>query len=196
MERCVVLAALGVLALGVPRPAPAQWRLALEVGVARFGGTARDTTGATVRPYRPTNWALRLDRGIERIRLGLDVLYAKTGIAAERDGIAFVEYDAAWLVEVAPYFTTRVVALGEGVEVRLEFAPAFDIWGLSGEHHTRWAGRGAVALEWPLGRRFSGALRVVGALSSSIFDPEEFPEDVERQSTRRFGVALSLARRL
>src|SRR5438876_5023317 len=41
----------------------AQWSVSAELGVARFGGTSRDSAGATVGPYRPTTFDLRLERG-------------------------------------------------------------------------------------------------------------------------------------
>src|SRR5437870_13515400 len=40
----------------------AQWTASAELGVAWFGGTSRDSAGATVRPYRPTTSAPRLAR--------------------------------------------------------------------------------------------------------------------------------------
>ena len=62
-----ILAWLG-LTLGPPRVA-AQWSVSVDVGVARFGGTSRDSAGATVGPYRPTTFGLRLERGSGEIQL-------------------------------------------------------------------------------------------------------------------------------
>lgn len=195
MQRCAVAATVGMLVLSLPRPAPAQWAVTCEVGVARFGGTSRDTSGASVRPYRPTTWALRLDRRHSRRRLGIDVLYAKTGLAAERGAVAVVDYDAAWLVEIAPYLATAIGALGGSIEARVELAPVYDVWWLSGDFRMHWGARGAIALEWPLGPRYTGAVRAMGVLGPSVFAPEDVPDYVERRATRRIGVALSLSRR-
>ena len=54
---------LAAVALAVPGQAgAAQWGLSAEVGVARFGGTSRDSSGATLGPYRPTTFGVRVDR--------------------------------------------------------------------------------------------------------------------------------------
>ncbi len=74
------------------RPLPAQWGISAERGVARFGGTSRDSSGATVGPYRPTTFGLRLDRTLGRARVAVDILYAKTGLAGEERGVAVVQY--------------------------------------------------------------------------------------------------------
>src|SRR2546430_116792 len=51
---------LAAVALAVPGQAgAAQWGLSAEVGVARFGGTSRDSSGATLGPYRPTTFGVR-----------------------------------------------------------------------------------------------------------------------------------------
>src|SRR5207249_11342775 len=85
-----------------PRPAAAQWGLSAEIGVARFGGTSRDTAGTRVGPYRPTTFALRVDRALGSARVALAVLYAKTGFAGERNDVAVVQYDVGSLWEFAP----------------------------------------------------------------------------------------------
>src|SRR5688572_29395232 len=96
--------ALLVLAAAPPRTLAAQWGggVAAEIGVARFAGTSRDSSGITVGPYRPTTFGLRLDRGFGGTRVGLAVLYAQTGLAGEQDGLVVVDYNAAALWEVGP----------------------------------------------------------------------------------------------
>src|SRR5438067_13776581 len=94
---------LAAVALAVPgRASAAQWGVSAEFGVARFGGTSRDSSGATVGPYRPTTFGLHLDRGPGRVRVGVGVLYAKTGLAAEGRGVAVVQNDIGSLWEIAP----------------------------------------------------------------------------------------------
>src|SRR3989442_13856673 len=64
----------------------AQWSVSAELGVARFGGTSRDSAGATVGPYRPPTFELRLERGAGRARVAVGVLPANTRLAAEGPG--------------------------------------------------------------------------------------------------------------
>src|SRR5256884_7184286 len=77
------------LTLGAPGVA-AQWSVSAELGVARFGGTSRDSAGATVGPYRPTTFELRLERGAGRARVAVGVLHANTRLGAEGQGVAVV----------------------------------------------------------------------------------------------------------
>ena len=55
---------------------------------------------------------------------------------------------------------------------------------------------GAVAYEWPVTKRFSGAVRFEGMLSKSWFDAGDLPPEYERQVTWRYGVGLGLRYRL
>ena len=187
--------AVTLLLLGfglVPRPAAAQWGLSAEIGVARFGGTSRDTSGAKVAPYRPTTFALRLDRAWGSTRVELGVLYAKTGFAGEQDNLAIVQYDAGSFWELAPGASVRLARFGAGVEARLEAGPSVDFWTVDGDKRTRVGGRAAAAFEWPIARALTGSFRVSGVLTSSVFDPAEVPAGVERLATRRVAVAIGL----
>jgi hypothetical protein len=171
---------------------PAQWGIAVDLGVARFGGSSRDSSGTRVGPYRPTTFELRLDRGLGATRVAIAVLYAKTGIAGEQGGLAIVQYEAASLWEIAPLASFRLARFGAGVEARLEAGPAFELWDLDGESRNRVGGRVAAVVEWPLARALMGSLRVSGVSSGSVFDPGDTPGGVERRATRRFGVAVGL----
>src|SRR5437763_16230222 len=73
----------------------AQWGIAAEIGVTRFGGSSRDTSGTVVGPYRPTTFELRLDHGLGPVRGTVCVLYAKTPFAGEQPGLAVVQSDFA-----------------------------------------------------------------------------------------------------
>jgi hypothetical protein len=190
----VVLLGLG-LALG-PSVATAQWGASLEIGAARFSGTARDSNGATVGPHRPTTFTLRLDRGEGTVRLALSALYAEPGLAAQQGDLAFVQYGVFSLLEIAPEIAVRVLRFGAGVEARVEAGPALDLWNFDGEQRNRIGVRGGVALAWPLARSLSGSLRVTGGWTRSMVDPGDVPDSVARVSTRRFGVAIGLRYRL
>jgi len=182
---------LALLMLG-QLPAAAQWGVSVELGVARFGGTSRDSAGATVGPYRPTTFGLRLDRTLGRARVAVDVLYAKTGLAADGQGVAVVQYGIGSLWEIAPEMSLRVARFGLGVEVRVAAGPAIDFWTFDGERRNRVGGRAAAVVEWPLASALTGSLRVNGVLSGSVFDAADTPSGVERRATRRFGIAVGL----
>ena len=184
------LAWLG-LTLG-PASAVAQWSVAVELGVARFGGTSRDSSGATVGPYRPTTLGLRLERGSGRARAAVGVLHATTGLVAEGQGVAVVQYGIGSLWEIAPEVSLGVARFGTGIEARVAAGPAIDLWNFDGEQRNRVGGRAAAVLEWPLARAFMGSLRVSGVVSESVFDAADAPSGVERRATRRFGVAVGL----
>ena len=179
------------LTLG-PQVVAGQWGISAEIGVARFSGTSRDSSGATVGPYRPTTFALRLDRPLGRTRVAVDILYAKTGLAGEGQGVALVQYGVGSLWEIAPELSLGVARFGAGVEARVEAGPAFDLWDFDGEQRNRVGGRAAAVVEWPLARALTGSLRVSGVLSASVFDGADAPSGVERRATRRLGVALGL----
>ncbi len=169
-----------------------QWAIAADIGVARFGGTARDSSGATVGPYRPTTFGLRLERDLGRARVAVGVLHAETGLVAEGQGVAVVQYGIGSLWEIAPEISFGVARFGTGVEARVEAGPAVDLWNFDGEQRNRVGGRVAAVLEWPLARALMGSLRVSGVLSGSVFDAADAPSGVERRATRRFGVAVGL----
>src|SRR6266480_4616563 len=58
-----LVAACLVAGFVVPGMVSAQWGIAAEIGVARFRGSSRDTSGTTVGPYRPTTVEVRLEAG-------------------------------------------------------------------------------------------------------------------------------------
>ena len=183
--------ALFSLTLGAPGVA-AQWSVSVELGVARFGGTSRDSAGATVGPYRPTTFELRLERGAGRARVAVGVLHANTGLVAEGQGVAVVQYGIGSFWEIAPEVSLGVARFGVGLEARVAAGPAFDLWNFDGEQRNRVGGRATAVVEWPLARALMGSLRVSGVWSGSVFDPGDTPSGVERRATRRFGVALGL----
>ena len=175
-----------------PHMGAAQWSLSADVGVAYFGGTSRDSAGATVGPYRPTTLAVRVDHGDGPVRFGLHVLYAEPGLAGKQGDLAFVQSGVLSLWEIVPQVAVRVVRFGTGVEGRIEAGPAFDLWEFDNEQRNRVGARGAVALQWPLARSLTGSLRVGGVWSESVVDPGDVPAGVERVTTRRFDVAIGL----
>src|SRR5437660_10515630 len=172
---------LAVVALAVPgRVRAAQWGLSAEVGVARFGGTARDSSGASLGPYRPTTFGVRVARDLGPVRVGVGLMYARTGLAGEQNQTAVVFYDRASLVEAAPEISLEVARFGAGVVTRIAAGPSLDIWDVDGASRTRIGVRGAVALEWPLSGRCTGSVRATGGPSGSVIDRGGTPGGVRR----------------
>ncbi|PYP29846.1 MAG: hypothetical protein DMD55_00145 [Gemmatimonadetes bacterium] len=195
MRRLIGL--LGSVALAATaRAGAAQWGLSVDVGAARFAGTARDSSGASLGPYRPTTFSVRVDRELGPIRVGVGVMYARTGLAGEQDRVAVVFYDRASLVEVAPAIAIRVACFGAGVVTRVEAGPALDLWDVDDVTRTRVGARGGLGLEWPLGGRFTGSFHATGVLSGSVMNRDEAPAGVERRATRRGSVSIGLGYRL
>src|SRR5256885_15426238 len=188
---------LAAVALAVPgRAGAAQWGLSAEVGVARFGGTSRDSSGATLGPYRPTTFGARLDRELGQVRVGIGLLYARTGLAGEQDQTAVVFYDRASLVEAAPEISLKVARFGGGVVTRVAGGPSLDIWDVDGVSRTRVGARGAVAFDWPLSERCTGSLRATAVVSGSVVNRGETPPGGDRRPTRRWGVSVGPRYRL
>ena len=77
-----------------------------------------------------------LDRGSGRVRVGVGVLYAKTGLAAEGRGVAVVQNDIGSLWEIAPELSLRIARFGTGIEARVDAGPTIDFWNFDGEQ--RW----------------------------------------------------------
>src|SRR5256885_3491973 len=134
---------LAAVALAVPgRAGAAQWGLSAEVGVARFGGTSRDSSGATLGPYRPTTFGARLDRELGPVRVGIGLLYARTGLAGEQDQTAVVFYDRASLVEAAPEISLKVARFGGGVVTPVAGGAPLALLGAGGAPRPPRGGRG------------------------------------------------------
>src|SRR5438034_6041746 len=175
-----------------PHMGAAQWSLSADVGVAYFGGTSRDSSGATVGPYRPTTFAVRVDHGDGPVRFGLHVLYAEPGLAGKQGDLAFVQSGVLSLWEIVPQVAVRVVRFGTGVEGRIEAGPAFYLWEFDNEQRNRVAARGPVALQWPLARSLTGSLRVGGVCGESVSDAGGVAACFDRVTARRFDVGVGL----
>ena len=195
MQRLVVTLLLLGLGPGAA-PAAVQWGLSAEIGVAGFSGTSRDSSGATVGPYRPTTFGVRVDREAGRVRVALNLLYAQPGLAGKQGNALFVQCGVISLWEIAPEVSLRVAHFGTGVEARVEAGPAIDLWQVNDEQRHRVGAHAGLALEWPVARSLIGSLRAGGVSSRSMVDPADVPAGVERRPTRRFGVAVGLRYRL
>jgi hypothetical protein len=187
-----------LLLLALPAQAPAQERglgIGVDLGLTHFWGASRsaDPANPGLKPYRPTSIALRLDRGFGRVRAGIGLQYANSGLGIDGDDVVLVSKGELKWVEVAPEVGIRVATLGPVTVLRAFAGPLVDIWAPAEEDgRMRVGGHAGLALEVPLGPHLDGTLRVRGAVSGSVFRPEELPPGYELSTMPRAGVALGL----
>jgi hypothetical protein len=193
----VVLLTLTVMAA---RPAAAQWDVGLELSTTRFRASSRDTSGssgpASFRPGDATTVGLRLNHGMGRARVDVLAAYGKAGLTATGPGLSLTDKTAGQLFEGEILLNFRVVGIGSSGAIRAELGPSLHLWKSGDENRTRLGGVTALAYEWPVTKRFSGAIRLEGILSKSWFDAGDLPPEYERQATWRYGVGLGLRYRL
>ena len=194
------LAAIVVLlACTAFRPVAAQWQLGLELATTHYSGSARDTTGdgpPYAGPGDATTIGLRLGASIKRLRVVLRVSYGKPGFALTGDGLIFADKNDGQLFDATSLLGIQVAGIGPSGAVRAELGPALHLWKVGEEFRARLGAVGAAAYEWPVAGRFSGAIRLEGALSRSWFDAADLPPEYERRVTWRYGVGLGLQYRL
>jgi hypothetical protein len=189
-----------LLLVGFVAPAAAQWHIGLELATHQYRGSSRDTTDSHVTPEgRPGGgiaFGLRLTKDWGRTGTTLRVTYATTGFAIAGSGLTVTDKTTGTLLETAMLISTRVGGIGPSGAIRVELGPALHLWDFDGEYRTRFGGIGAAAYEWPVSKRFTGAVRLEGMVSPSWFETTELPPEFERQLTWRYGFALGLRYRL
>ena len=177
-----------------------QWRVGLEIATARYGGSAHDTSNSggvpTFRPGDATMIGVRLERVMGPVGAALRVSMGTPGLAAYGDGLTVVDKSSGELIDVATLVAVRVGGIGPSGAIRAELGPALHLWKFGDDFRSRFGALGAVAYEWPVAGRFSGAVRVEGAVSRSWFDGGDLPPEYERRATWRYGVTLGLRYRL
>jgi hypothetical protein len=177
-----------------------QWHVGLEVGSTYYGGSARDTANGsgppTLRPGAAQAIGLRVARTLGRFGAALRVSYAKPGLAAQGMDFTIVDKSSGELIEVTTLVAVRVGGIGPSGVVRAELGPALHLWKFGEEFRWRVGALGAVAYEWPVAGRFSGAVRLEGALSRSWFETGDLPPEYELRLTWRYGVTLGVRYRL
>ena len=197
MRTLIIVASLVALPLVA---AIAQWTVGLELSTTRFGGSAHDTanTGAPAqwRPGDATMIGLRLARSAGRIALVLKGSYGKPGLSGVGQGLTITDKTAGELIEAATLVAFRVGGIGPSGVVRAELGPALHLWKFGDDMRSRFSALGALAYEWPVAGRFSGAMRVEGAVSRSWFEEGDLPPEYERRATWRYGVTLGVGYRL
>ena len=181
-------------------PAAAQWDVGFEVSTTHYRGSSRaatDTGGpTTIRPGNATAFGVRVDRAIRRVRLALQASYAHVGLTAAAPNLTLTDNSAGELFEGQLLVNFQVVGIGSSGAIRAEVGPSLHLWKSDDETRSRGGAVAAAAYEWPVARRFSGAIRLEGILSKSWFDPGDLPSELERRVTWRYGVGLGLRYRL
>jgi|SRR5690242_15093532 len=179
--------------------AAAQWHVGLELATVEFRGATRDssaTPGATLRPDHATMLGIRLGRAFGSFSAALRASMGTPGVAGVAPKVTFTDRTTGRLIEIVPLLGVRAAALGPEGAVRVEAGPAVDLWDIDGDVRSRLAGLVAIAYEWHVAGRVTGAARIESTLGSSIFDPADLPSQLERRPTWRYGMSLGLRYRL
>ena len=193
-------AVLLTFTLILARPAAAQWDVGLELRTTHFRASSHDTSGSSgptnFRPGDATTIGLRMNHGIGRARVDLLASYGKAGLTATGPGLTLTDKTAGQLYEAEMLVNFQVAGIGSSGAIRAELGPSLHLWKSGDENRTRLGGVTALGYEWPVTRRFSGAIRLEGIFSKSWFDAGDLPPEYERQVTWRYGVGLGLRYRL
>ncbi len=190
---------LALVAVSAP-PADAQWDVGFEISTTHYRGSSRAATDSggptTLRPGNATTFGVRMDRAVGRVRLGVQASYARVGLTAAAPHLTLTDNSVGQLVEGQLLVNFQVVGIGSSGAIRAELGPSLHLWKSDQEMRPRAGALGAVAYEWLVVTRLSGAIRVEGILSKSWFDPGDLPSELERRVTWRYGVGLGLRYRL
>ena len=197
MRRLIVAATLVALPLGA---ATGQWAIGVDAGVARFGGSARDTSSGTGpdqwRPGDVPTIGLRVERGIGRVAVALRASYGKPGLSATGQSVTVTDKSSGQLIELATLVAVQVGGIGRSGAVRAELGPALHLWKFDDDIRDRVSALGALVYEWPVAGRFSSAIRLEGMASKSWFKEGDLPPEYDLRLTWRYGVTLGLRYRL
>jgi len=157
-------------------PLTAQWSASLEVGMLRYWGSSIDTATprdpARARPSPSTSYAARVERRVGKIGVGVGFLYSKGGIDVGNATNTVQEAGLLKLYEVAPEISFLLASPGPGGAVRMHVGPLFDRWQpqYEGEDPRQRVGaHAALGLDWSLGGRCGGTLKVEVAVIPGVF---------------------------
>jgi hypothetical protein len=139
---------------------------------------------------------VRLERVVGRLGVALRGSMGKVGLVASGDDLAIIDKSAGNLIDVATLVAVRVGGIGPSGAIRAELGPALHLWDLGDEIRSRVEATGALAYEWPVTGRFSGAIRLEGGVSRSWFEEGDLPPEYDLRPTLRYGVTLGLRYRL
>ena len=173
-----------------------RWRLALEAGEIRFGGSSVDTSSdssGAFRPFRPATLGLRIERGLDRLGVGIGVMYGEADPAlVGRDATVIGYGGALQLLELAPAVSWRLTSLGAG-GLYLGGGPVIDRWSWS-EGPTRWRVGGEISatVAAPLCGAAALVSRAGVGRTASIFEAADLPEEFELRPSWRRSIALGV----
>jgi hypothetical protein len=95
-----------------------RWHVALEAGEIRFGGSSVDTSSdssGAFRPFRPATLGLRIERGLNRLGVGIGLLYGEADPALIGPDATVIGYGGPLrLLELAPAVSWRLTGIGAG----------------------------------------------------------------------------------
>ena len=188
-----------VSAATTPLPVTAQWRVGVELLNTYYRGSAVDTSGDPhARPGDGLTAGLRIERSIRSVHAALRLSYGKPGFSITGQGLTLNDKAVGGkLTEAAALLGFRVGGIGPSGAIRAELGPALHLWKLDdGETRSRVGAQVATFYEWPVSARFTGALRIEGALSKSWWDATDLPPEYRRQVTWRFCWGAGLQYRL
>jgi len=194
-----LLAVIALLVVLPNRSALGQWWTGLELGRTNYRGSAHDTSGGAgpkLRPGDVSTFAIRVDRRLGSLGLALRASIGTPGIAADGGSLVVTDRTTGQLIELATLVAVRVGGIGPSGAVRAELGPALHLWDLDDDIRSRLGALGALAYEWPVAERFSGAIRLEGTVSKSWFKEGDLPSQYDRRLTWRYGVTLGLRYRL
>lgn len=178
----------------------AQWRVGVELAMYQYHGSSHDTSASHVisegGPGGGLAFGLSLSHSWRRHGVMLQVSYAEPGFAVRGNGVNLTDKTTGKLLELSTLFSTQVGGIGSSGAIRAGLGPALHLWDYDGEYRSRVGAVGAVAYEWGVSSRFTGAVRLDGMLSPSWFDATDLPPEFERQATWRYGWGVGLRYRL
>ncbi len=143
-----------------------------------------------------TTLAIRVDRRLGTLGLALRASLGTPGVAADGGSLRVTDRTTGQLIELATLVAVQVGGIGPSGALRAELGPALHLWDLDDEMRARLGALGALAYEWPVAQRFSGAIRLEGTVSKSWFKEGDLPAEYDRRLTWRYGVTLGLRYRL
>lgn len=188
-----------VLLMAVAGRGAAQWSVGAEISASRYGGSSHDTSGTHAapegRPGDATVLHLRVEHRWRRFGIAIRAGTSKPGLAITGQGVNVTDKTSGRLIEAAALASTRVGGIGSSGAVRLELGPALHLWSFE-DTRSRLGATGALAYEWLVAGRFTGAVRLEGMISPSWFDQGDTPPEFERRATWRYNVGLGLRYRL
>ncbi len=190
---CIAVVVLPVQGLS------SQWLVGADVVALRHSPVAEDTAsgGSWTTLTVAGAAALRVERNVGRTRIGLGVLYARSGFAAEDRELAIEAKDVFRLWEFAPELGVRIAGVEPGTTAWVVAGPVIGIWVPVGDEvRVRTGLQAGAALGFPLVGRIAGAIRVLGSLTPSPFEEAELTADTARRAPRRLAISVGFRYRL